>query len=192
LVYSTYLGADCYEQASSISVDAAGNAWVAGRTDSNPFPVVAPFESGPAENLNVGLYKSIVVKLDAKGTTLLKSSYTNAGDKPVVVTGPAGTYLGGAFGALTKGDDMQLPTQTPILRQALVLRIPEETAPVTIQSIGNAYLTLNGPVTPGEIITIQADGVAPAQDVNLRFNPRSIYPRGWPILASCSTGLRRR
>lgn len=175
LIYSTYLGADCYEQASSISVDAGGNAWVAGRTDSNPFPVMSPFESGPPENFFVGVYKSVVAKLDANGANLLKSSYATAGDRPQVATGPTGTYLGGAFGALATGSSGGF---TPPLgpTQALLQRIPEEPSAVTIQSIGNAYLSLNGPVAPGEIITLQVDGVAPVEAIDLRFNAQGGLP----------------
>jgi hypothetical protein len=48
LLYSTYLGGTNSEMASSIAVDAEGNAYVGGSTQSADFPTKAPFQSQPA------------------------------------------------------------------------------------------------------------------------------------------------
>jgi len=39
LLYSTYLGGSSTDTARAVAVDASGNAYVAGRTDSDDFPV---------------------------------------------------------------------------------------------------------------------------------------------------------
>ena len=42
LAYSTYLGGNDLDQGSGIAVDAWGNAYVAGSTDSSDFPLAHP------------------------------------------------------------------------------------------------------------------------------------------------------
>jgi hypothetical protein len=45
LVYSTYLGGEANDRAAGIAVDKAGSAYVAGRTSSNGFPLVNPYQA---------------------------------------------------------------------------------------------------------------------------------------------------
>ena len=69
LIYSTYLGGD--STATSIAVDASGNAYVAGATSSTMFPVTAnAIQSGLS-----GSTDGFVVKVDAAGTSLVYSTY---------------------------------------------------------------------------------------------------------------------
>jgi len=44
LVYSTYLGGSRADSGQSIAVDSAGNAYVAGLTDSTDFPTMNPLQ----------------------------------------------------------------------------------------------------------------------------------------------------
>ncbi len=67
LVYSTYLGGGT---ADAITVDAAGNAYVAGRTDSTDFPTTA----GAFQTTNAGI-TAFVTKLNPAGSGLLYSTY---------------------------------------------------------------------------------------------------------------------
>lgn len=88
LVYATYLGGSDLERGVSIAVDAAGNAYVAGRTDSLDFPATASAfqtgpQGGPPELANLDAF---VAKLSADGSTLLYA-----------------TYLGGTLGDLAYG-----------------------------------------------------------------------------------------
>ena len=75
LVYSTYLGgistiyADT-DEGYGIAVDPQGNAYVAGTTSSNNFPLQNAFDS----NLS-GLSDSFVTKLNAAGNSVVYSSY---------------------------------------------------------------------------------------------------------------------
>lgn len=74
LLYSTYLGGSgggIGDGGSGIAVDAAGQAYVTGFTDSTNFPTATPFQATFG-----GLrFDAFVTKLDAAGTTLLYSTY---------------------------------------------------------------------------------------------------------------------
>jgi hypothetical protein len=68
--YATYLG-DVYPgQATSITVDGGGNAWIAGFTYGGKFPVASPLQAASG-----GLYDAIVSQLDPTGSNLLFSTY---------------------------------------------------------------------------------------------------------------------
>ena len=70
LVYSTYLGGEGDEQGNDIEVDASGNAYVTGQTDSTDFPT-----AGPIQVVNRGLSDAFVTKLNAAGDDLVYSTY---------------------------------------------------------------------------------------------------------------------
>jgi uncharacterized protein (TIGR03437 family) len=71
LSYSTYLGGLSTDEGYSIAVDAAGNAYVTGRTFLGTFPTVNPAQTWPGDNdFNV-----FVAKLNAAGNALLYSTY---------------------------------------------------------------------------------------------------------------------
>ena len=69
LVYSTFLGGAGREQGQGIAVDASGNAYVVGITESSDFPVTAgAFQTK-------GSFDAFVTKLNAKGSALVYSTY---------------------------------------------------------------------------------------------------------------------
>jgi hypothetical protein len=70
LIYSTYLGGSSEDWGTSIAVDAAGNAYVAGGTSSSNFPVKNPYQSKRR-----GSSDAFVTKLNASGSALLYSTY---------------------------------------------------------------------------------------------------------------------
>jgi hypothetical protein len=93
LIFSTYLGGVCFDQALALAVDSAGNVWIAGLSDSDPFPQVLPIQSGPA----MTYYEATLSELDPTGGILKFSSYLQAGPAPVLALDPAGNvYMAGS------------------------------------------------------------------------------------------------
>src|SRR5208283_4175598 len=66
LVYSTYLGGTFFDQGQGIAVDASGNAYVTGWTQSADFPTVNPLQA-----THHGGGDAFVSKLSAAGSALL-------------------------------------------------------------------------------------------------------------------------
>ena len=78
LLYSTYLGGSGHDEGLGIAVDAAGQAYVTGGTDSTNFPTATPLQATSADELD-----TFVTKLNTAGTSLLYSTYLggSSGDK---------------------------------------------------------------------------------------------------------------
>jgi beta-propeller repeat-containing protein len=70
LFYSTFLGGNSGDGASSIAVDSLGRAYVAGGTSSTDFPVFNPIQAHLA-----GAQDAFVTKLSATGNSLFFSTY---------------------------------------------------------------------------------------------------------------------
>ena len=176
LVFSTYLGADCYDMAQAMAVDASGNVWIAGSTNSDPFPQTTPFASGPA----YAYYQPFLSELDASGSTLLFSSYAAAGSVGSIAVDPDGSvYLGGATTQPQSvyGGIPAPPTVSSGVHASLAKVQPQAAGAVSIRSVGNAFTLRDGPVSPGQITRIAADGIAPASAINLTLRPWAPLPR---------------
>ncbi len=70
LVYCTYLGGAGIDVINGIAIDTAGNAYVAGQTDSVDFPVVNAYQASRAGNSD-----AFVAKLNSSGSALVYSTY---------------------------------------------------------------------------------------------------------------------
>jgi hypothetical protein len=70
VIYATYLGGSGEDRGFRIAVDAGGNVYVTGDTDSNNFPV-----KNGAQQTNGGSADAFVVKLNASGNALTYSTY---------------------------------------------------------------------------------------------------------------------
>ena len=90
LVYSTYLFGESKDEGKGIAVDAAGNAYVVGTTDSLFFPILDAFQATKR-----GLTDAFVAKLNPDATRLVYSSYLGGGARP-------------GSGAVTEGRDAGL------------------------------------------------------------------------------------
>jgi len=76
LVYSTFLGGTSVEGGSRIALDSAGNAYIAGRTQSANFPTVNALQ--PTYG---GGQDAFLSKLNAAGTALVYSTYLGGSDQ---------------------------------------------------------------------------------------------------------------
>jgi hypothetical protein len=94
IVYSTYLGGNGFDTGFGIAVDASGNAYVAGATQSSNFPTVSPIQP----RLN-GPQNAFVAKLSPTGNGLLYSTYLGGGVKDdgyaIAVDGSGSAYVVG-------------------------------------------------------------------------------------------------
>ena len=70
VTYSTYLGGNNPDRALDVKIDAAGSAYLTGRTFSPNFPTVGPFQG-----FNAGNYDVFVTKFTPDGSALVYSTY---------------------------------------------------------------------------------------------------------------------
>lgn len=95
LAFATYLGGNSYEEGSAIVVDAAGNSYLTGRTDSGNFPVTA----GAFDTSFNGITDAFVVKLNPVGSNLVFGSFLGGygleEGYAIAVDGMARTYVTG-------------------------------------------------------------------------------------------------
>ncbi|HEV2799546.1 MAG TPA: SBBP repeat-containing protein [Pyrinomonadaceae bacterium] len=75
IAYSTYLGGSGTDEGRDIAVDAAGNAYVCGETDSANFPTANAFDSTFGSGQLGGQRDAFVTKLNAAGNALVYSTY---------------------------------------------------------------------------------------------------------------------
>jgi hypothetical protein len=78
LVYSTYLGGGDVDEANALAIDWAGNAYVAGQTDSTDFPTADPLQAS-----NAGSGDAFVTKLNPRGGALKYSTYLGGGGSDI-------------------------------------------------------------------------------------------------------------
>jgi hypothetical protein len=78
VAYSTYVGGTQLDSASGLAVDAAGNAYVVGQTQSADFPV-----ANAAYPALIGTTDAFVLKLDPTGQHLLYSTHLGGSDTTV-------------------------------------------------------------------------------------------------------------
>ncbi len=99
LVYSTYLGGSAYEWGAAIALDPSGNAYVAGFTTSDDFPVtIGAFQTQHAND--GGQYDAFVTEFNAQGSALVYSTYLGGAGSDVAlgiaVDGSGDAYVTGA------------------------------------------------------------------------------------------------
>jgi len=113
LLYASYLGGSYYDAATGIAIDSAGNAYVAGATLSDDFPVVAAFQPsrkagrcGPLASSGGGGHvcaSAFIAKFNPTASALVYSSYLGGtGDTAalgVAVDSSGNAYLTGTTNA---------------------------------------------------------------------------------------------
>jgi uncharacterized protein (TIGR03437 family) len=170
-LYSTLLGGACYDHPAGIAVDAGGNAYITGETDSTGYPLVSPIEGAPA----VRQFASFVSALNPSGSALTFSTYLHAGATPFVAAGSNGLiYVAGSTGAGAQSvPESGFPNPPPtIATDAYVaaIRVPGVVPPVNLVRLANAFSLLPGPVAPGEIVVLSVPGFSPAQSADIGLN----------------------
>jgi hypothetical protein len=76
LVYSTYLGGNGSDDAVSVAIDSAGNAYLTGQTNSTNFPTLNPLQA----TFGGGIRDAWVAKLNSTGSALVYSTYIGGND----------------------------------------------------------------------------------------------------------------
>jgi hypothetical protein len=96
LVYSTYLGGSGWDQGTAIAVDASGNAYIAGDTQSGDFPMM-----NPAQPFFGGQTDAFVTKLNTSGAIVFSTFLGGFGAEHAggiaVDSGGSGYVAGGTY-----------------------------------------------------------------------------------------------
>jgi len=94
LVYSTYLGGSTVDRDARIAVDASGNAYIAGQTHSDDFPIASPMQGTRS-----GGFDTFITKIDASGNSLVYSTYLGGSGHDqnygLAVDSSGNVYIGG-------------------------------------------------------------------------------------------------
>ena len=108
--YSTYLGGAAGDIGAGIAVDASGNAYVTGMTQSADFPTLNAIQ--PDLRGTPGFFKAFVAKLDSTGSGLVYSTYLGGSGEErgnaIAVDGQGSAYVTG----ITSSSDF--PTASPL------------------------------------------------------------------------------
>jgi subtilase family serine protease len=163
-VYSTYLFGDGRTDGNGIAVDAAGNAYVVGETDSVVFPILDAFQ--PAIRYGSDAF---VVKLNPSGTRLVYSSYFGGGTPVLDLSvhggdGAHGIALDAAGNAYVTGDtrSVNFPT-TPGAFQP---------------NHGGGECAVFIPCRDGFVVKISAGGPGVVPPISLSVTPTELAPGG--------------
>jgi hypothetical protein len=73
LLYATYAGGIHNDEAFDLTIDAKGNAYLAGQSASEDFPVTSSAYQPTRSNLGAYVYDAVVMKFDASGTLLVST-----------------------------------------------------------------------------------------------------------------------
>jgi hypothetical protein len=172
LIYSTFIGGSAQDRGIDIDVDAAGNAYIGGETQSSGYPTT----SGAYDTSYTGSGEAIVTKLSADGTTLVFSTFFGGNIEETIsgirvdssgnvfVAGLTYSTVGfpvtsGAFQTFRDGFNDAFvskfnSTGTALIYSTLIGGDGEDAARrLDIDSSGNAYITGytlpdDGPVPP--------------------------------------------
>jgi hypothetical protein len=103
LLYSTYLGGSGTDTASAITVDAAGDVYVAGQTYSTDFPVSAGAFQTANHGAPAGRGSAFVTKLNAAGTAIVYSTYLGGSGNSQGADGASGLAVDSSGDAYVTG-----------------------------------------------------------------------------------------
>ncbi len=102
LVYSTFIGGNWPDSPAAIAIDASGNAYITGSTESTTFPVTpGAFQSSLAPpTMGISVTNAFVTKLNSNGTALVYSTYLGGGSTDsgngIAVDSDGNAYVAGS------------------------------------------------------------------------------------------------
>jgi hypothetical protein len=174
LAYSTYLGGNALDLCAGIALDASGNAYVAGSTNSDIFPVLAPLQT----NL-LGATNAFVAKLNAAGSALVYSTYLGGSNidnaTAIAVDSTGAAYVTGDTASI------DFPTTLGVVQNELKGQYNAFVAKLSVPGNGLVYSTLLGGSDSdvGTSIAIDAAGRTVIGGYTTSFN----FPTFNPIQA---------
>lgn len=180
LVYSTYIGGSEYDQGRALAVDAAGNAYLTGITESPNFPLKNPIQAKYS-----GKQDSFALKINAAGDALVYSTYLGgSGDDvghAIAVDAAGAAYITGLSNSL------DFPLARPLQRQ-FKGGVGDDTIVVKINPAGSAfvYSTYVGGLKDDEARAIAVDGQGNAVVTGYTQSPD--FPLSWPMQADFGGG----
>lgn len=128
LVYSTYLGGNDFDIARGIAVDASGNAYVSGWTQSGNFPTVNAIQS-----VKNGTQDAFIAKLSPGGTSLVYSTYLGGSDQDeaalVALDTSGNAYITGRTGSANFPTANAMQGTTGGSNDVIVVKIADNPSP---------------------------------------------------------------
>ncbi len=168
-IFTAVLGGVCADSISHMTIDSAGDIWVAGLTSSSNFPTIAPFAGLGATYGTTGF----VSALNPTGTNLISSSIAASGG--AIAAGPAATVAyAEPIIQTSKNADAILAARIDASRQP----------PILLDSVG--YFG-SGPqlapvyvpsaiVAPGQVVRLNGRGIGPSQIAYALSSPSHVLP----------------
>jgi hypothetical protein len=163
--YLTYLGGTDIDLGQAIAIDAAGNAYAAGRTSSTNFPTRDPIQALPAFTPN-DQNDGFVAKLSPDGSALVWSTYFGGSDLEdqlsLVLDSAGGVYVSGR----TRSSDF--PTQNALqpslggANDAFVAKLAQPPPPVVGVARSGSIVTITWPTNAVGFILEQSITLAGA------------------------------
>ena len=151
LLFSTYLGGTTYDVGTAIAVDATGNAYIAGDTQSADFPV-----SGGFQSIAGGGFDAFVTKLTSNGAYVFSSFLGGAANEHaggVATDSSGGVYVAGGTYSTNFPLAGAIQTTNHGGQDAFVTKFSASGASL----VYSTYLGGNGTVTPEEANGIAVD-----------------------------------
>jgi uncharacterized protein (TIGR03437 family) len=169
LVYSTYIAG-----ASSLDIDSAGNAYVAGAA-SYGFPTTA----GAYQACSHGGSSDIFAAEFAPDGTLVGATYLGGSGadtaSAIVALGGGSIDVAGATNSTDFPGVIEIPVSNLAFVANILINNPNQSdGPCLAYTIQNAATFIEGPVAPGELVTLRGKGIGPQTGVSAQVGLNGI------------------
>ena len=162
ILYSTYLGGNNDDFGEDIAVDASGNAYVTGNTDSNNFIALAAFQDVVQNGYAGGASDAFVTKFAPNGSAIVYSTYLGGGiddrGEGIAVDADGNVYVTGTTNSLDFPTNAPFQSELGGFRDAFISKLNpagktlvystylggddrDEGFGIAVDSSGNAYVT---------------------------------------------------